>query len=232
MSKHSAYWPSLKCQSSNVASGKYGPGTVDLEERRDIVYHASVVMSEWELVNRYSSWEKLLRVTAYNFRFVRNLKIRIAKKESTTSTSVADIEQARSFWIRYVQFHAFTEEIHALKQSREIATGSSLRALNPFLDGEGVLRLGGRLRHAYLSFNEKFYAVLSRHHISHLIIAQSHLQKLHGDTQLTLRLLQQRYWIIGARSLVRHFTNRCAICTRERANSEKKMMGALHLQLV
>lgn len=37
LSQPSAFWPSSKCERSNVASDKYDPGSVDLEERREIV---------------------------------------------------------------------------------------------------------------------------------------------------------------------------------------------------
>jgi len=89
------------------------------------------------------------------------------------------------------------------------------------------LRLGGRLRHSFLSYDERFPLNLPRNHVSELIVDQTHHRSLHGGPQLTLRLLRQNYWILGARSLVKSRINRCVTCVRERAVTASQIMGDL-----
>lgn len=62
-----------------------------------------------------------------------------------------------------------------------------LTKLTPFVDGKGILRLGGRLQQSLLSDEEKHPVILPRSsRLTELIISEAHLRTLHGGTQLTL----------------------------------------------
>ncbi|XP_071644259.1 uncharacterized protein [Temnothorax longispinosus] len=58
-------------------------------------------------------------------------------------------------WLRVVQALHFANEITALSANRTVSHRSSLASLSPFLDDHGVLRVGGRLKHAMLSTDER-----------------------------------------------------------------------------
>lgn len=63
--------------------------------------------------------------------------------------------------------------------------------------------------------------------VSELLVDQAHKATLYGGTQLTLRTLRQRYWILEARSLVKTCIRQCVICTRHTATSPIQLMGDL-----
>ncbi|KAH0948053.1 hypothetical protein HN011_008559, partial [Eciton burchellii] len=63
--------------------------------------------------------------------------------------------------------------------------------------------LGQRLRNAALGYCEKHPIILPRHCLFELLIDHAHRATLHGSTQLTLRNLRQKYWIIGDRNLLK-----------------------------
>ena len=68
-------------------------------------------------------------------------------------------------------------------RNQRIKTTSSLYKLDPFLDGEGLLRVGGRLRKATMSFEEKHPVIISKNsHITTLLIRHYHcrVQRLQG----------------------------------------------------
>lgn len=121
--------------------------------------------------------------------------------------------------------------IRALKEGLGLPKSSFLKALNPFLDGNEVLRLGGRLRHSFLSYGKKFPVILPKHQLSALIAENAHRRALHGDTQLTLRVLRQNFWILAARSLIKSIINRIPYL-RERADMAQQLMGDLPLPRV
>jgi len=54
-----------------------------------------------------------------------------------------------------------------------------------------------------------------------------HRDTLHGGAQLILRVLRQRYWILGARSAVKGRIKRCVTCARHSARSPHQSMGDL-----
>lgn len=224
--KSSVYWPNARPEYEGNAVSLYEAG--NSEPKAAVVSHASSVKETWDVHEHFSNWGKLLRVTAYVQRFVRKLCIRTNKIDhATTDFAASDIENARVFWIKQIQRACFEKEIEALQNQTAIPRSSALKSLNPFLAANGVLRLGGRLRHLFLSYDERFPILLPRHHLNELIIDQTHLRSLHGGTQLTLRILQQNYWIVGARSLVKRRINQCLSCVRERAVTASQLMGDL-----
>jgi hypothetical protein len=90
-----------------------------------------------------------------------------------------------------------------MKYIEPIPKSSALKALNPMLGGDSLLRLGGRLRNTAFGYCEKYPIILPKHRISELLIDHAHRTTLHGGMQLTLRKLKQEYWIIGGRNLVK-----------------------------
>lgn len=176
------------------------------------------------------SWPKILRITAYVYRFVeRSRKVRV---DDTPSLSKDKIARARRYWISTVQRRIYTAEITALKAGRSIASGSALIRLNPFLDENGLLRLGGRLRLSSLTYDERHPIILPKDRITELIIEQAHARALHGGTQLTLAMLRTNYWIVGARQMVRRCIHHCVSCVRQRAALASQRMSDLPIMRV
>ena len=74
----------------------------------------------------------------------------------------------------------------------KIAT--SLCKLNPVLNGEGILRVGGRLENADVSYDAKHEIILPyRHHITNLIIQKYHQEAGHLGQEYVLSSLGQLY---------------------------------------
>ncbi|XP_067214187.1 uncharacterized protein [Linepithema humile] len=121
----------------------------------------------------------------------------------------------------------FDPEIRAIKHNNCLSKSSKLKNLNPFIDNKGILRVGGRLNHASLTYDEKHPIILPRHRLSELIVDQIHKQTLHGGPQLTLRVLRQKFWILNARNLVKGHIHRCIPCTRQRAVVTSQIMSDL-----
>jgi len=197
------------------------------ELRVTAAVHVAQEEKPWDLPLRFSSWGKLLRVTALLFYWPRKVRARLRSLSDDPSVNLAAdcIQEAREFWVRRVQQDRFAAEIRAFQSNASLPRSSTIKSLNPFLDGIGQLRLGGRLRHSFLSYDERFPLILPRNHVSELIVDQTHHRSLHGGPQLTLRLLRQNYWILGARSLVKSRINRCVTCVRERAVTASQLMG-------
>lgn len=160
--------------------------------------------------------------------FINNVKCRAAGSTArTTRLSAAELKEASLFWLSYVQKIYFASELQALKNHTAISKSSSLLPLHPFLGEDQLIRLGGRIDNSPLSFDERHPIILPKHRISDLLIAQAHKATLHGGTQLTLRNLRQKFWIISARTRVKYYIQNCVKCARERARPSQQLMGNL-----
>ena len=106
----------------------------------------------------------------------------------------------------------------------------ALQSLNPILISE-VLRVGGRLAKAKISFEAKHPAILPRNHqLTLLIIQDCHAIRVgHQGLNATLNCLMQRYWVISPTAAVKAVINKCLLCKKANAEPETQMMSDLPL---
>ncbi|GFV91966.1 cytochrome P450 2E1 [Trichonephila clavipes] len=88
--------------------------------------------------------------------------------------------------------------------------------------------VGGRLRHANFAYGHKHPILLPKRHIlTDVIVRHYHEMLLHAGTQLVQSCIQEKYWIIGARDIIRHLIRKCIKCCKVRASITNQMMGDL-----
>ncbi|XP_071579335.1 uncharacterized protein [Temnothorax nylanderi] len=122
--------------------------------------------------------------------------------------SAQELEASQRIIIKKVQRITFHQEIEAIENQRAIRRDSRLLALHPFLDREGLLRVGGRLKNANISYENKHQLILpARHRLTRLIIEQEHKRLLHAGPQATLAAIRDRYWPVDKPS-----PSRRAVC--------------------
>lgn len=180
-----------------------------------------------ELLQRYSSLGRLLRITALVCRFAQNCRAVPAMRRRGIVT-VSELREALLLWVLRVQSADFADEITCCLRNVDMPKSSKLRKLKPYLDGKGMLRLGGRLRNADLSEDAAHPVVLmGTNPLTSLIITDAHLMLLHGGAQVMLNYIRQRYWILGARGRIRNHVRSCITCFRQQPRSEVQQMGDL-----
>lgn len=105
---------------------------------------------------KLSSFTKLKRVMAYIFIFSARCK----KQRNNIEITVADLRHAERSIIKLIQKRAFANEINQLQDNRNINTKSNILQLSPFLDSDGILRVGGRLKNANVLYNAQHQILL------------------------------------------------------------------------
>ena len=153
--------------------------------------------------NKYSSLQRLLRVTAYVKRFVHN----ISRKERITGPlSTNEIQEAEILWIKEMQGHLQVDELE--------------KQLGLFKDEKGIIRCRGRLGNSQASYDTKFPALLSQnHHVTSLIIRYCHERVMHNGLKETLTEVRSKYWIPKGRQTVKKELLGCNICRRFQGRS-------------
>ena len=106
--------------------------------------------------------------------------------------------------------------------------GNKLLPLRPFLDPDGLLRVGGRLGLSELPYTKRHPVVLpGKHQLTKLIIRNEHTRLLHAGPVSVMASLSQRFHVIGARRAVRAITRNCVACRRIAGKPHPQLMGQL-----
>ena len=160
-------------------------------------------------VNKYSSLDKLHRVTAWVLRWNG---IRTGQAVQREDLTAEEIRQAENIWLTELQKESYSAELTKLQAGEEVSKQSSIYKLNPFLD-QGLLKVRGRLQQADLTDEEKHPIILpSEHRYVQLLIMDRHQRACHSGVQQTLHSLRERFWIPRGRQVVRRIIHGCPRC--------------------
>ncbi|XP_043212074.1 uncharacterized protein LOC122376326 [Amphibalanus amphitrite] len=179
-----------------------------------------------KLLQHYSNWYRLKRAVAYYMRLKQVLRDRIKKEEKPESRnvtnggiasdlSVEELQSAEMCIVKYVQAGSFSEELAVLHspEHKKITKKSNIYRLDPVCES-GVLRVGGRLSHAYASEASHPAILPARSHVTDLIISDTHRKIGHSGRLHVLSVIRERFWIIRGMAAVRRVLSRCVFCRR------------------
>ncbi|TWW78623.1 hypothetical protein D4764_11G0007440 [Takifugu flavidus] len=143
--------------------------------------------------------------------------------------SLHELSQSKTVIIRSVQQEAFKEELKCLGKGHKMPGRSTLERLNPIIDEEGLLRIGGRLSSADLSKDEKHPLIMPHnHHVSTLLVRHFHEQVAHQGRHITEGALRAAgYWMMGSKRLVSSIIYKCVTCRKLRGRLEEQKMADL-----
>ncbi|XP_071573524.1 uncharacterized protein [Temnothorax nylanderi] len=165
------------------------------------------------------------RVIAYCIRFASKCR---SLETISEDLNTEDLKGAEMRIVKLVQLTAFESELRSLSQKCPLDKKSSILSLSPFLDVDGILRVGGRLRHADLNFSQRHPVLLpSNNHITELIIRETHIRLCHAGSQATLYAIRENYWLLNGKNRVKGVIRKCVICSRWRPSTPEYEMGNL-----
>ena len=181
---------------------------------------------------KFSSWTRYRRVVAWMIRFVRNFVAKNCQKRADWKLegplSAEELRRAEMKILADCQARCFSAEITKLRCDSQVKTDGKLQQMSPFLDDEGLMRVGGRVDKAPVDYSTRHPVILpSKDDVTRLIVTYSHAKVLHSGQERTLTEVRKSYWILKARSTVRRILFRCTVCKRRRANPQVPRMADL-----
>ena len=129
--------------------------------------------------------------------------------------SVNELSKAKVWLFKQAQGQTFLDTVEKLKKGKPLPLSNPLQPLNPFLDADGLLRVGGRLSQSHKAYHSSHPVIFhGKHHLISLIMQSEHKSLCHAGPKITLKSLQDLYHIVGARRAVRKLTRQCIVCQR------------------
>ena len=192
---------------------------INLPEQRKTICLATTSI-DTDLLEKYSSWGILQRIIARCLRWK-------CTNDNKGVLTVIELNYAHNVIIKLLQRIHFSEELRCLAKKRNAEIKGKLQRLSPFVDKDGILRVGGRLKHSVMPFSQRHPIILPKSHTTTLIIENEHRMQLHAGVQTTLYALRRRYWPIDGRSQVWKAVKRCIRCCRAHPPPVNYVMGNL-----
>ena len=97
-----------------------------------------------------------------------------------------------------IQRDVFGEDLTTIKNGKSVSSSSKIHKFNPFLDEDGVLRVGGRLQQTTWPFERKHPVLLDKHHLTELLVRHHHIERKHQGVE----------GLVALREIQRHHTKR------------------------
>ncbi|KAH8266990.1 hypothetical protein KR044_005609, partial [Drosophila immigrans] len=180
-----------------------------------------------DLLERFSKFDRALRVVAYIRRFIQ--RCRQPGTSLPLELSCAELAEVQTLLVLQTQRQEYAKEYGYLLEKKPIPRSSSILNLNPFLDQKGVIRSCGRVNASEsLTYDERHPIILPYScRFSRLLIHFTHSISLHGGNQLMIRLIRAKYWIPKLKTLAKSVVNSCKVCIVHRKKLQTQLMGTL-----
>ena len=161
---------------------------------------------------RYSSLDKLLRITSYCPRFVRRCKEAVARKKDGAEVNAEkpeeevtaeEITESKRVWIRALQ-----EEVKKETKFKQMKDSLGIGE-----DPEGFLRCVGRLGRSKAPFEAKHPLILPTNNwVTTLLIRDAHEAVFHNKVKETLVELRSKHWVVRGKQKVKSVVDKCRLC--------------------
>ncbi|XP_052071218.1 uncharacterized protein LOC127709652 [Mytilus californianus] len=162
--------------------------------KMDVIEFASLI----ERLEYFSNWNHAKRAVSICLKLKDTLRSQNKSKNNSPESKlcVNDMQRAEIEIIKQLQASSFNEEIVVLQsigvgktyedrhstriRNVKLKQTSSLYKLDPFLDSDGIIRVGGRIRRAEYNLAVKHPVIIPRHsHVTELIIRHFHEKAEH-----------------------------------------------------
>ena len=165
----------------------------------------------------FTSWRKLIRVTAWLGRLAEKIRSRRNQLGGREGPLMPEqLAKAEILWIRSAQ--------RSLQKRLE---NGEFKTLSPFVDDKGIIRVGGRIDKAIVSYEEKHPVLLPNEHRISLLITRNVHNHGHSGVATTTAKVRRKYWILKANKLSKTVKFNCVTCREMAHKAETQLMGDL-----
>ena len=193
------------------------------------------------LVLMHSSLYDICKHIAIRWRYVSLLLSRVGlANEINGQLNVTEIEFALKQAVRVCQEDWLSFDIlnaihrlgfdSAFKKAdkNQIKVLNPIAGLDPFVDEDLILRVGGRLQHSELPLESIHQIILpKRHRLTELVIMKEHYASGHLGHNYVLAQVMKKYWVVHGICTTKHYLENCIYCKERRGKLAQQIMAPL-----
>ncbi|GFU93770.1 uncharacterized protein TNCV_1659951 [Trichonephila clavipes] len=159
--------------------------TIDSERKRTVASTINHEPKEMDYLSEISLFKKIIRVTAWIYRFYHNLR----KQRNDIDFGeliTQETDAAERKVLKIVQKQSFSND-----------TKSLVSQMQTLVDSDGIIRIKSKIIMRKDVESIRYPIVLpSRHPIVTKLIMQKHIELLHAGVQTVMSALRENYWIL------------------------------------
>ena len=171
------------------------------------------------LSEHYSSWTSMYRALAWLLRLVDRFRLPSDMQRTSSHLTTSELRRAQRALIQHAQRVCYAKEIDHLSHGKALSKSSGIRPLSPFLDSDGLLRVGGRT-------NQHPILLPHGHSLAEKIVRHYHSIS-HAGVEWTLSMLRAHFWLTKPRRVIRKVIRDCVKCRRSFAKPASQIMADL-----
>ncbi|KAI7789362.1 hypothetical protein IRJ41_022847, partial [Triplophysa rosa] len=172
--------------------------------------------------SKFSTWKSITHAIARLLHISRQFHKGCSCKGwhyCSNAPTVEELSCAEKVIIKAIQQETYVQEYKNLETGDKISKKSILKGLDPFIDADGLLSVGGRLTEAQIGLEVKKTRIIpGKHHVATLLVKHHH-QK--GAVRAA------GYWIVGGKRRVCSVIHECVTCRRLRKEPHTQKMADL-----
>lgn len=151
----------------------------------------------------------------------------------STRLNIHELRNAEQVILCYEQHRHFDKEFEKLQEGKVVQRSSAIFKLDPFIDSNGLPRVDGQLSRSDLTEEAKHPLLLPKvSPLSRLTIASIHRQIGHLGKNAILTNFREKYWIVGASTIIKNIISKCVICRKYQAPAMRQKMADLSMDRV
>ena len=180
--------------------------------------------------DKYNSYQKLLRITAYALRFLTSHEC--YRNADGSITDPTDLEEAERHFQYLVQEESFNAERKDLLKNKPVKRSSRIAPFSQFIRPNRLIWSAGRIKRLVeVDFDVKHPIVLDASHaFVKLFLRHTHIKHHRQGFNYLRAKIQERYTILKLRSSLRSIKSNCVTCRQFRAATIQPIMADLPVE--
>lgn len=220
------YWLSCDKEQWNISDVSVDTDIPEQRSTSSVLSSIDHIDIMSELIKRISSFNRLLRISAYMLRFVNNIRRKPCERIYSVLTPL-ELENSLLVLVKTVQLDCFAKEYNCLLNKKELSNKSTILTLNPFIHN-GIMRVGGRIQNSKLPFDSKHQIILPKGHVfTDLILRHEHERLMHCGVQSLIYAVREKFWPLSVRNSSKKIVRTCIKCFRVKPKESNYLMGNL-----
>lgn len=167
------------------------------------------------------------RLTSWVLRFCLHAR-RKQKHQQSLSLTLSELRSSKQVLLVHSQRLTYPSERSLLMDGDPLPKHHYLSCLSPYIDHDGLMRVGRRLQKASLSAAQAHPIILNtKSHVVKLLVSQTHCLLLHAGPSTVMATLCSACYIPRLKPLLRCISQQCVTCQRAYARTSTQLMGEL-----